>query len=61
MNCNNKRKDTKLDEFLVGKSEAFIKEIEGRLAYNEKDLAVYKVAAKFWIANGSDIHSYPSI
>jgi len=61
MNCNNDRNDTKLNEFIAGKSESFVSEIKARLAYNEKNLAVYKVAAKFWIANGEDLNNYPSI
>jgi len=61
MECNNARNDTKLNEFITGKSESFIKEIVDRLAYNEKNLVAYKVAAKFWIANGEDLNNYPSI
>ena len=61
MECNNKRNDKTIQEFIIGKSETFIKEIKSRLAYNEKNLVAYKVAAKFWIANGEDLSNYPSI
>ena len=61
LECNSSRGTDKIEEFIKGKPDAFVAEIKARLAYNEKSLAVYKVAAKFWIANGSNIHSYPSI
>ena len=61
MECNNKRNDKTIQEFIIGKSDSFVSEIKARLAYNEKNIAVYKVAAKFWIANGEDLNNYPSI
>ena len=61
MECNNKRNDKTIQEFIIGKSDSFVSEIKARLAYNEKNLAVYKVAAKFWIVAGEDLNNYPSI
>lgn len=61
MECNNKRNDTSIQDFIVGKSDKFVAEIVARLAYDSKELAPYKVAAKFWIANGEDINNYPKL
>ena len=61
LECNSSRGTDKIEEFIVGKPAGFVSEIKARLTYNEKDLAAYKVAAKFWIANGEDLSSYPSI